>query len=95
MPDENDLDIPEAKANPLAAIVRTSMPFATAWVVAYLARNGFSTVDPATVNGLVVAVGGSVYYTIVHLVEQKFPKAGYLLGIAKSPTYAPTPPKGA
>lgn len=69
-----------------AAIIRTVAPYLTAWIVAKLAEKGIN----ANVNDVmtqVVLVGGSIWYTIVRFLEARWPKAGYLLGVAKTPTY--------
>lgn len=77
-----------------AAIIRTVAPYATAWAVAYLAKNGLA-LNSDEVNGAVVAVGGSLWYSVVRALEVKWPKAGWLLGMPKQPTYDAGPPKGA
>jgi hypothetical protein len=70
-----------------AAIIRTAVPYITAGVVAYLAERGLDA-DAAQVNAAVVTIGGSLWYTIVRVLEQKWPKAGWLLGSPKQPTYS-------
>jgi len=69
-----------------AAVVRTSVPYVSAWLVAYLAKNGM-TLDANQVNAAAVTIGGSLWYVVIRSLEQKWPKAGWLLGSPKQPTY--------
>lgn len=78
--------------NPLAglgdSIKRTIVPFLTAWLVAKAAHSGVK-LDASGVNATLVLVGGSVWYVIVRVAEEKWPIIGKALGSAKTPTYAP------
>lgn len=61
------------------AFVRTLTPF----VVGYLAtRFGLDKNDPLLSAGV-----GYAFYVVVHAVELKYPKFGWLLGLAKAPVY--------
>ncbi|MCW2889805.1 MAG: hypothetical protein QOE54_926 [Streptosporangiaceae bacterium] len=69
------------------------MPVAVGAVIAWLATLGI-TLDDATTNALVVGVTGLAtagYYTAVRLVENRWPAAGRLLGVAGAPVYGPDP----
>ncbi len=65
------------------SLVRTAVPLV---VGPLLARYGFSADDPDVVM-LLSALLGWVYYVIVRVLELKAPTLGYLLGVAKPPTY--------
>jgi hypothetical protein len=69
------------------SFVRTAVPLV---VGPLLARYGFSADDPDTVM-LLSALLGWVYYVAVRVMELKAPTLGYLLGIAKPPTYLNPP----
>jgi hypothetical protein len=76
------------------AFVRTLVPF----LVGYLAtRFGINPDDPS-VALLVSALVGYGWYVVTHLVELRYPRFGWLLGIAKAPAYssapAPSPDSG-
>lgn len=74
-----------------AAITRTVVPFLTVWIVALAAKWGLD-LNADAVGADVVTIGGSLWYVLVRLVEQRFPKFGWLLGTPKTPTY--TNPEG-
>lgn len=74
-----------------AGLIRTITPYATAYIVAYLAKNGI-VADSEEVNAQFALLAGSLWYALVRALEQKWPKAGWLLGMAKQPSY--DPPKG-
>lgn len=71
------------------ALIRTLVPI----VVGPLAARFFPGVDIQDPDLLLLtsAVITYVYYVVVRVVEDKFPKAGYFLGIAKRPVYSPEP----
>ena len=71
------------------AIVRTVVPFITAAIVAWLAERGLDA-DTESISAMVIAVGGSLWYTVIRVLERKWPQVGWLLGSPKIPTY-PTP----
>ena len=70
-----------------AAVIRTVAPYVTAAIVAWLVERGIDA-DPGQVSAAIVTIGGSLWYAFVRVLEQKFPKAGWLLGSPKTPTYA-------
>lgn len=69
-----------------AAVIRTAVPYITAYLVAKGTEWGLD-VDANEVNAAVVALGGSLWYMVVRVLEQRWPKAGWLLGSPKQPTY--------
>jgi hypothetical protein len=73
-----------------ASLVRTFVATAVGTVVAYLAKNAHFVIDDATSAGLVQTFTAFVigaYYLVVRTLETKVPAFGWLLGLAKLPTY--------
>ena len=52
-------------------------------------------VDAATIIPTVDAIIAAVYYGVVRAAEQKWPKAGWMLGSPGAPSYAPVGGLGA
>lgn len=77
------------KSNQLPSFIRTLVPFVVGGIVSFLAARGIDVKpeEAAQLGSLVTVVVGYVYYFIVRLLEQRYPRAGILLGIAKQPTY--------
>jgi hypothetical protein len=77
-----------------ASYVRTGVTIAVGTGLAWLARRAHIVVDPATSDGVTAAFTASTigaYYLVVRALETKVPAFGWLLGLAKLPTYpAPT-----
>lgn len=76
-----------------ASLVRTFVATAVGTGVAWVAKNAHFVIDDATSAGLVQAftattIGG--YYLVVRTLETRIPAFGWLLGLAKLPTY-PSP----
>ena len=70
--------------------IRTYVPIAIGALLTWLATTLKIVIDPTSQAGLValtVGVLSSGYYGLVHLLEQKWPKIGVLLGAAKVPVY--------
>lgn len=70
----------------IIAWIRTIVPVVVGAAIAWLVTLGIS-LDKTTENALVVGITGLViagYYTLVHLLEKKFPQVGVLLGVAKT-----------
>lgn len=79
--------------NTVLSLIRTYVPVGVGALVAWLVTLGIELSDDAR-NGLVVFLTGlaiAAYYTIVRLLEKRWPKIGVLLGAAKQPEYV-TPP---
>lgn len=76
-------------------LIRTWVPIAVGAVIAWLATAGLQ-LDKETQAAAVVALTGLIqaaYYTVVRLLENKYPAVGWLLGKAKTPTYTPAEPE--
>lgn len=77
-----------------ASYVRTGVAIAVGTVLTFLAKKAHLVIDSQTSAGIVQAdtafvIGG--YYLVVRFLETKVPAFGWLLGLAKLPTYpAPT-----
>lgn len=69
------------------SFVRTAVPLI---VGPLAARYGFSADDPDQVMVLSGLLGW-IYYVVVRVLELKAPTLGYLLGVAKPPTYLSPP----
>lgn len=77
--------------------IRTLVPVAVGALLTWLASTLKIAIDPNSQAGLVVLAVGVLsggYYALVHLLEQKWPKIGVLLGVDKVPVYATPPPSG-
>lgn len=75
--------------NYVTSTIRTTVPIVVGAVVGFLVAHGVN-VDPNAIAGLTAFLSGlfsAVYYVAVRLLEHKFPKAGWLLGTPKKPTY--------
>lgn len=77
-----------------ASYVRTGVTIAVGTGVAWLARRAHVIIDPSTSDGVTAAFTSATigaYYIVVRALETKVPAFGWLLGLAKLPTYpAPT-----
>lgn len=71
----------------IVSLIRTYVPLAVGVVVSWLARNNIVTVDGASAASTFTAVVVGLYYAAARLLEKRWPKAGWLLGAAKAPTY--------
>lgn len=72
--------------------VRTFLPYLVGYLVSVLARHGLDINDD-NAAALITLVVGSAYYAVVRFLEVfAGPKWGYVLGVAKSPGYAPGSP---
>lgn len=74
-------------ADLFASVIRTIVPLI---VGPLIARFGFDPDDPGTTLWI-SAVASGIYYLVVRLLELKAPTLGYLLGVAKQPTYVNPP----
>jgi len=69
--------------------IRTWVPIAVGAIISWLATLGLQ-IDSNTQAAIVIALTGLIqaaYYTVVRLLEKKFPKLGILLGTPKTPSY--------
>ena len=80
--------------NQLAAYIRTFVPMAVGWVLAFLALNYGFEVSAETELALATGLGGflaATYYFLVNLVAKKWPAAQWLLGYNQTPSYGDDP----
>lgn len=73
----------------LASLIRTWVPIGVGALISWLVTLGIE-VDPATESGLIVGLTGLItagYYTLVRLLEKKYPWVGVLLGKPAQPEY--------
>lgn len=76
-------------SNQLIGLIRTWVPIAVGAGISWLATLGLN-IDAETQAASVVALTGVIqaaYYTVVRLLESKYPAVGWLLGSAKTPSY--------
>lgn len=75
------------------SIVRTVVPIVAGAIITFFASKGITFDDQFQANLLFVLQGmiTGLYYIIVRVLEQRFPRFGWLLGSAKKPEY--TDPK--
>lgn len=74
----------------LVSMVRTTVAIVVGAFVSWAVRHGAS-IDAASATAYVTPIAIATYYGIVRVLEARFPVLGWLLGIAKAPTYNPTP----
>lgn len=80
--------VPVSGAADLApSFIRTLVPLI---VGPLIARYGFDANDPTTAI-MISAAASYLYYVISRVLELKAPTLGYLLGVAKQPTYVSPP----
>jgi len=70
----------------LPGYIRTIVPMIVGWIGALLLDWGIDFTNEGLTQFVVVLVGG-IYYVVVRLLEKRWPKAGRLLGVAKTPVY--------
>lgn len=75
----------------ITALIRTAVPAIVGTIIAFLIDRGVSIGDDTVtaLNAALVPVCISVYYALVTYLEREVnPSFGWLLGQAKTPTYA-------
>ena len=73
------------------SFIRTWVPMAAGVALTWLADVLGIAIDEstsATVVAAVVGVLSAVWYALARFLEQKFPWAGWLLGVNKAPAYS-------
>lgn len=73
----------------IISFIRTIVPTIVGAVASYLTTKGIE-LDPETVAALatfLTGLFGSIYYALARLLEERFPNAGLLLGVRKTPIY--------
>lgn len=76
-------------SNFITSQIRTLVPLAVGALVSYFATLGLE-IDSDTQSSLIIGLTGviqAIYYLIVRMLEEKFPKLGILLGSTKKPEY--------
>lgn len=76
--------------NVVISAIRTYVPLGVGLLLTWLASSLRVIIDPSSQAGLValcVAVLSGGYYTLVRLLEVKFPQLGIFLGVPAKPTY--------
>lgn len=73
----------------LTSIIRTVVPYIIGGIVSWLSTKGYHVSDAnvASATAWLTFGIGSVYYVVVRFLEKKWPKTGFLLGIATKPIY--------
>ena len=74
------------------SLIRTWVPAAAGAVIAYFVSLGvdFSTEQEAAISSAVVVFFVAIYYWAARALESRWPAFGYLLGVAKTPSYPDT-----
>jgi hypothetical protein len=83
-------------SNFLVSLIRTWVPVGVGSVFGWLLSLdvfNVSAEDQAEVTAAVVAGSIALYFAGVRIVERKWPKVGWLLGVAKQPEYVEPPAK--
>lgn len=72
--------------------IRTFVPLAVGALVTWLTTKGIkiNPTDASSIVPFLTAVFSGLYYSIVRILEIKWPKFGWLLGQAKKLTYGET-----
>lgn len=76
-------------SNFIRSAIRTYVPIIVGAVIGWLASLGIE-VDEAAINGLTAflsGLGAALYWTLVRIVERRFPRFGALLGAPGEPVY--------
>jgi hypothetical protein len=76
------------------SLIRTIVPIAVGALVGWFATRGVK-IDAATIIPVIDAAVAAIYYAAVRAAEQKWPKAGWMLGSPGAPSYAPAGGSGA
>lgn len=78
----------------VTSIIRTVVPSLAGLIFGWLVSINFSIpgVSEPLLEGVLTFAFGAVYYFGVRLLEQKWPKLGWLLGRPVQPVYPVTPP---
>ena len=71
------------------SLIRTWVPIAIGWLIAQLLTLGvvFDDTTSKMLETALTAATIAIYYAVARWLEQKFPKAGLLIGYIKQPLY--------
>lgn len=73
----------------LPSLLRTFVPVIVGFILGVVGSNAVGVTEESLTAAVSTAIT-IVYYLLVRLLEQKWPKAGLLLGTAKKPVYGTT-----
>lgn len=74
----------------LASLIRTGVPYGVGLALVWLGRKYGVVLDDSASAGLTSGLAtlvGTAYYVAVRAAESRWPKLGWLLGLALPPTY--------
>lgn len=71
----------------VTSIIRTVVPVIVGTAISWLARRGIDVDGAAVAQAVTVVIIGG-YYAVARWAETRWPRAGWMLGIAKPPTYS-------
>ena len=70
----------------LTSLRRTLVPVAVGFLLSQAARVGFD-IPADQLTGVIEALITGAYYSVIRLLETRFPGVGVLLGATRQPTY--------
>lgn len=73
----------------LVSLIRTCVAVAVGAACSWAVRHGFD-IDSAEATAYVTPLAIAGYYALVRTLEKRWPKLGWLFGVAKQPAY-PSP----
>jgi len=71
----------------LPSLIRTATPLLAGWLIG-LGLIEWTGLSEADVSNLVTVLLSAIYYMVARLLEEAWPQAGWLLGLARKPAYA-------
>lgn len=80
-----------------ASIVRTGVPYLIGLGLTWLGRETGIVLDEdnsAELTAWAAFLAGTAYYAVVRWAEARWPRVGWLLGLARTPTYDKTGESG-
>ena len=74
----------------ITSLIRTAVPYIAGVIFAWLVSINFSIpgISEPALEGVLTFAFGLIYYFAVRLLEQKWPKLGWLLGVPVAPVYS-------
>ena len=70
----------------IVSIIRTVVPAVVGLLIVQLARIGVD-IDSGALSAVISALLIGAYYFLARQLERRWPKAGWLLGLPRAPTY--------
>lgn len=74
----------------IVSVIRTQIPVLVGLIVIAATKVG-ADIDSAALAVMIDALAIGLYYTVVRALEQRWSKAGVLLGVPRRPAYTPPP----